>query len=147
MTPAGLSVPPECRGFAAQPPVTGLLWALVAGRCSPPTVDMAEPVAITCCLSSQTLREWVAVESDSVQPLPRLRRELLRMMAQAADKLRHLGATVASVDLGSQQVLGGPLPLGAAPLGPPAHLSLGVARRGWPDPRRSRPGNLHAQRR
>ncbi|KAI5278392.1 Beta-Ala-His Dipeptidase [Manis pentadactyla] len=52
----------------------------------------------------QTLRDWVAVESDSVQPLPHLRRELLRMMAQAADKLRHLGATVASVDLGSQQL-------------------------------------------
>lgn len=61
----------------------------------------------------QTLREWVAVESDSVQPVPRLRQELLRMMAMAADKLQRLGASVDSVDLGSQQLPGGqslPLP-------------------------------------
>lgn len=32
------------------------------------------------------------------------------MMALAADKLRRLGASVDSVDGGSQQVLGGPLP-------------------------------------
>ncbi|XP_062056300.1 beta-Ala-His dipeptidase [Lepus europaeus] len=61
----------------------------------------------------QTLREWVAVESDSVQPVPRLRQELLRMMAMAADKLQRLGASVDSMDLGSQQLPGGqslPLP-------------------------------------
>ncbi|XP_069906151.1 beta-Ala-His dipeptidase isoform X4 [Oryctolagus cuniculus] len=61
----------------------------------------------------QTLREWVAVESDSVQPVPRLRQELLRMMAMAAEKLQRLGASVDSVDLGSQQLPGGqslPLP-------------------------------------
>lgn len=50
------------------------------------------------------------VESDSVQPLPRLRQELFRMMALAADKLRCLGASVDSVDSGVQQVLHGPLP-------------------------------------
>ncbi|KAM7320583.1 hypothetical protein ACRRTK_021026 [Alexandromys fortis] len=52
----------------------------------------------------QTLKEWVAIESDSVQPVPRFRQELFRMMALAADKLRHLGAAVTSVDLGSQQM-------------------------------------------
>lgn len=52
----------------------------------------------------QTLKEWVAIESDSVQPMPRLRQELFRMMALAADKLRNLGARVDSVDLGSQQM-------------------------------------------
>ncbi|XP_021504448.2 beta-Ala-His dipeptidase isoform X2 [Meriones unguiculatus] len=52
----------------------------------------------------QTLKEWVAIESDSVQPVPRLRQELFRMMALAADKLRQLGAGVNSVDLGSQQM-------------------------------------------
>uniref|UniRef100_A0A3Q1M5W4 Carnosine dipeptidase 1 n=1 Tax=Bos taurus TaxID=9913 RepID=A0A3Q1M5W4_BOVIN len=51
----------------------------------------------------QTLKEWVAVESDSVQPVPRLRRELLRMAGLAADRLRGLGARVASVDAGFQQ--------------------------------------------
>ncbi|XP_012979515.2 beta-Ala-His dipeptidase [Mesocricetus auratus] len=52
----------------------------------------------------QTLKEWVAIESDSVQPVPRLRQELFRMMTLTADKLRHLGAGVESVDLGSQQM-------------------------------------------
>lgn len=62
-----------------------------------------------CHLPLQTLKEWVAVESDSVQPLPRLRQELLRMMALAAAELRRLGASVDSVDLGDQQVLRGSL--------------------------------------
>ncbi|XP_053427844.1 beta-Ala-His dipeptidase isoform X3 [Nycticebus coucang] len=52
----------------------------------------------------QTLKEWVAIESDSVQPLPRFRKELFRMMALAADKLQRLGASVDSVDLGFQQL-------------------------------------------
>ncbi|XP_030666123.1 beta-Ala-His dipeptidase isoform X1 [Nomascus leucogenys] len=52
----------------------------------------------------QTLKEWVAIESDSVQPVPRFRQELFRMMATAADTLQHLGAHVASVDMGSQQL-------------------------------------------
>ncbi|XP_016003889.2 beta-Ala-His dipeptidase isoform X2 [Rousettus aegyptiacus] len=52
----------------------------------------------------QTLREWVAVESDSIQPMPRLRQELLRMMALAADRLRCLGASVEAVDVGSQKL-------------------------------------------
>lgn len=61
---------------------------------------------VTSSLSSQTLREWVAIESDSVQPLPHLRRELSRMMTVAADALRGLGASVDLVDAGAQQVPG-----------------------------------------
>ncbi|EAW66559.1 carnosine dipeptidase 1 (metallopeptidase M20 family), isoform CRA_a [Homo sapiens] len=53
----------------------------------------------------QTLKEWVAIESDSVQPVPRFRQELFRMMAVAADTLQRLGARVASVDMGPQQDL------------------------------------------
>nr|XP_054958344.1 beta-Ala-His dipeptidase isoform X6 [Pan paniscus] len=53
----------------------------------------------------QTLKEWVAIESDSVQPVPRFRQELFRMMAMAADMLQRLGARVASVDMGLQQDL------------------------------------------
>uniref|UniRef100_A0A2I3LFN3 Carnosine dipeptidase 1 n=1 Tax=Papio anubis TaxID=9555 RepID=A0A2I3LFN3_PAPAN len=52
----------------------------------------------------QTLKEWVAIKSDSVQPMPRFRQELFRMMAVAADTLQHLGARVTSVDMGSQQL-------------------------------------------
>ncbi|KAF6087670.1 carnosine dipeptidase 1 [Phyllostomus discolor] len=52
----------------------------------------------------QTLKEWVAIESDSVRPVPRLRRELLRMTALAAAALRRLGARVDLVDVGSQQL-------------------------------------------
>nr|KAF6470983.1 carnosine dipeptidase 1 [Molossus molossus] len=53
---------------------------------------------------SQRLREWVAIESDSVQPVPRLRQELFRMMALAAEELRGLGASVSLVGSGSQQL-------------------------------------------
>ena len=67
-------------------------------------------VLTTCRLSPQTLKEWVAVESDSVQPVLRLRRELLRMMGLAAERLRLLGARVDSVDAGFQQVLASPPP-------------------------------------
>lgn len=57
------------------------------------------------------------MESDSVQPAPRLRRELLHMVGLAADRLRGLGARVASVDAGFQQVLVPPPPrLRQAPL-------------------------------
>lgn len=52
----------------------------------------------------QTLKEWVAVESDSVQPVPRLRQELLRMMALAEERLRSLGAHVNAVNMGSQKL-------------------------------------------
>ncbi|KAM5305318.1 beta-Ala-His dipeptidase [Glossophaga mutica] len=52
----------------------------------------------------QTLKEWVAIESDSIQPVPRLRQELLRMTALAEAALRRLGARVDLVDLGSQQL-------------------------------------------
>ncbi|KAL4682241.1 hypothetical protein H8959_001796 [Pygathrix nigripes] len=52
----------------------------------------------------QTLKEWVAIESDSVQPVPRFRQELFRMMAVAADTLQRLGAHVTSVDMGSQEL-------------------------------------------
>lgn len=54
-------------------------------------------------LSVQDLKEWVAVESDSIQP--HLRKEVIRMMALAADRLAALGATVNLVNLGSHQVL------------------------------------------
>lgn len=72
---------------------------------------------ISSCLSSQTLREWVAIESDSIQPVPRLREELFTMMSLAAEELRRLGASVDVVDSGSQKVLGGPFP-------PPHQLPL-----------------------
>ncbi|XP_008934369.1 PREDICTED: beta-Ala-His dipeptidase [Merops nubicus] len=57
------------------------------------------------------LKEWVAVESDSVQP--ELRREVIRMVALAADRLAALGASVTLVNLGSHQLPDGqdlPLP-------------------------------------
>lgn len=50
----------------------------------------------------------MAIESDSIQPVPRLRQELFRMMALAAEELRRLGASVDLEDLGSQQVLAVP---------------------------------------
>ncbi|NXW28855.1 CNDP1 dipeptidase, partial [Phaetusa simplex] len=59
----------------------------------------------------EDLKEWVAVESDSVQP--DLRKEVIRMMALAADRLSALGAAVNSVNLGSHQLPDGkdlPLP-------------------------------------
>ncbi|KGL83408.1 Beta-Ala-His dipeptidase, partial [Tinamus guttatus] len=62
------------------------------------------------------LEEWVAVESDSAQP--DLRREVIRMVALAADRLRALGATVNSVNLGSHQ-----LPDGRNLLLPPVILA------------------------
>ncbi|XP_036274283.1 beta-Ala-His dipeptidase isoform X2 [Pipistrellus kuhlii] len=52
----------------------------------------------------QKLKEWVAIESDSIQPVPHLRQELSRMMAVAAEELRRLGASVDLEDLGSQQL-------------------------------------------
>ncbi|XP_027506628.1 beta-Ala-His dipeptidase-like [Corapipo altera] len=51
----------------------------------------------------ENLKEWVAVESDSVQP--DLRKEVVRMMALAADRLAALGATVNLVNLGSHQAM------------------------------------------
>ncbi|KAL9870721.1 beta-Ala-His dipeptidase isoform 2-T9 [Geothlypis trichas] len=57
------------------------------------------------------LKEWVAVESDSVQP--HLRKEVMHMMTLAADRLATLGATVNLVNLGSHQLPDGqvlPLP-------------------------------------
>lgn len=47
----------------------------------------------------------MAIESDSIQPVPRLRQELFTMMTVAADELQRLGASVDVVDLGSQEVL------------------------------------------
>ncbi|NWV79635.1 CNDP1 dipeptidase, partial [Dasyornis broadbenti] len=62
------------------------------------------------------LKEWVAVESDSVQP--HLRKEVIRMMALAADRLAALGATVNLVNLGSHQLPDGQiLPLPSVILG------------------------------
>ncbi|XP_053873810.1 beta-Ala-His dipeptidase isoform X4 [Malaclemys terrapin pileata] len=49
----------------------------------------------------QTLKEWVAVESDSIQP--GLRQEVIRMVELTADRLRALGATVELVKLGSHK--------------------------------------------
>lgn len=60
------------------------------------------------------------MESDSIQPVPRLRQELLRMMALAADRLRCLGASVEAVDVGSQKVRAGALPPPDEPLPPRA---------------------------
>ncbi|ELK11132.1 Beta-Ala-His dipeptidase [Pteropus alecto] len=94
----------------------------------------------------QTLREWVAIESDSIQPVPRLRQELLRMMTLAADQLRCLGASVDSVDMGSQKLPDGdtlPMPpvllaeLGSDPQKPTVcfygHVDVQPARQedGW----------------
>ncbi|XP_010202681.2 beta-Ala-His dipeptidase [Colius striatus] len=50
----------------------------------------------------KVLKDWVAVESDSVQP--DLRKEVIRMMVLAADRLVALGATVNLVKLGSHQL-------------------------------------------
>ncbi|XP_023352048.2 beta-Ala-His dipeptidase isoform X1 [Sarcophilus harrisii] len=52
----------------------------------------------------QLLKEWVAIESDSVQPLPHFRQEIFKMMDIAADKLRHLGASVDLIEMGPQQL-------------------------------------------
>ncbi|KAM7037172.1 beta-Ala-His dipeptidase isoform 1-T1 [Passerculus sandwichensis] len=57
------------------------------------------------------LKEWVAVESDSIQP--HLREEVMQMMALVADRLATLGATVNLVNLGSHELPDGqvlPLP-------------------------------------
>ncbi|NXP46304.1 CNDP1 dipeptidase, partial [Heliornis fulica] len=59
----------------------------------------------------ENLKEWVAVESDSIQP--DLRKEVIQMMALAADRLAALGATVNLVNLRSHQLPDGqdlPLP-------------------------------------
>uniref|UniRef100_A0A8C0JEQ6 Peptidase M20 dimerisation domain-containing protein n=1 Tax=Chelonoidis abingdonii TaxID=106734 RepID=A0A8C0JEQ6_CHEAB len=59
----------------------------------------------------QTLKEWVAVESDSIQP--ELRQEVTRMVELTADRLRAMGATVELVKLGSHKLPDGeslPLP-------------------------------------
>ncbi|XP_067393612.1 beta-Ala-His dipeptidase isoform X2 [Emydura macquarii macquarii] len=64
----------------------------------------------------ETLKEWVAVESDSIQP--RLRQEITRMMELTADRLRALGATPELVKLGSQE-----LPDGQSLLLPPLILA------------------------
>ncbi|NWI54475.1 CNDP1 dipeptidase, partial [Calyptomena viridis] len=90
------------------------------------------------------LKEWVAVESDSVQP--DLRKEVVRMMTLAADRLAALGATVNVVNLGSHQLPDGqdlPLPpvilgeLGKDPQNPTVcfygHVDVQPAKRedGW----------------
>nr|XP_006121465.1 beta-Ala-His dipeptidase isoform X1 [Pelodiscus sinensis] len=62
------------------------------------------------------LKEWVAVESDSVQP--RLTQEVTRMMEIAAARLQALGATVELAQLGTSQ-----LPDGQSLLLPPLILA------------------------
>ncbi|KAK7803710.1 hypothetical protein U0070_003927 [Myodes glareolus] len=122
------------QGMLSSPPPSGLLEKLFQH------MDLHQDEFV------QTLKEWVAIESDSVQPVPRLRQELFRMMALAADKLRHLGAGVKSVDLGSQQMPDGqslPIPpillaeLGSDPKKPTVcfygHLDVQPAQKadGW----------------
>ncbi|XP_057645235.1 beta-Ala-His dipeptidase [Chionomys nivalis] len=122
------------QGMLSSPPPSGLLEKLFQ------YMDLHQDEFV------QTLKEWVAIESDSVQPVPRLRQELFRMMALAADKLRHLGAGVTSVDLGSQQMPDGqslPIPpillaeLGSDPKKPTVcfygHLDVQPAQKadGW----------------
>ncbi|KAM6968169.1 cytosolic non-specific dipeptidase [Aplochiton taeniatus] len=53
----------------------------------------------------ETLRDWVAVESDSSDLEKRA--ELHRMMEMTAEKLRSLGGTVEMVDIGNQELPGG----------------------------------------
>ncbi|XP_048219247.1 beta-Ala-His dipeptidase [Perognathus longimembris pacificus] len=87
--------------FSGSPPPPGPLDALLQ------YIDLHQDEFV------QVLREWVAVESVSGQPAPRFRQELARMMAMAADRLRGLGASVHTVELGSQQLPDGrslPLP-------------------------------------
>uniref|UniRef100_A0A8C6QRX3 Carnosine dipeptidase 1 n=1 Tax=Nannospalax galili TaxID=1026970 RepID=A0A8C6QRX3_NANGA len=87
--------------FSSSPPPSGLLEKLFQ------YIDLHQDEFV------QTLTEWVAIESDSVQPMPHLRQKLSRMMVLAADKLQHLGAGVDFVDLGFQQMPDGqslPLP-------------------------------------
>ncbi|XP_066480542.1 beta-Ala-His dipeptidase-like [Tiliqua scincoides] len=59
----------------------------------------------------KTLKDWVAVESDSIQP--ELRKEIIRMIEKAAKHLEDLGATVKVAEISTQQQLDGqniPLP-------------------------------------
>uniref|UniRef100_A0A8C9M632 Carnosine dipeptidase 1 n=1 Tax=Panthera tigris altaica TaxID=74533 RepID=A0A8C9M632_PANTA len=120
--------------FSPSPPPSGLLERVFQ------FIDLHQNEFV------QILKEWVAVESDSVQPVPHLRQELVRMMALAADKLRCLGASVDSVDTGFQQLPDGqtlPIPpiilaeLGNDPKKPTVcfygHLDVQPARQedGW----------------
>ncbi|GAB5579580.1 beta-Ala-His dipeptidase isoform X1 [Prionailurus iriomotensis] len=120
--------------FSPSPPPSGLLERVFQ------FIDLHQNEFV------QILKEWVAVESDSVQPVPHLRQELFRMMALAADKLRCLGASVDSVDTGFQQLPDGqtlPIPpiilaeLGNDPKKPTVcfygHLDVQPARQedGW----------------
>uniref|UniRef100_A0ABM5GB29 Cytosolic non-specific dipeptidase-like isoform X1 n=1 Tax=Pogona vitticeps TaxID=103695 RepID=A0ABM5GB29_9SAUR len=57
----------------------------------------------------QRLKEWVAIESDSSDPLKR--EEVIRMMHLAAERLKELNATVELVELGSQKLYGHDVPL------------------------------------
>ncbi|XP_036274282.1 beta-Ala-His dipeptidase isoform X1 [Pipistrellus kuhlii] len=87
-----------------------LLLLLLGGMSSPssPQAGLLEKVFWYMDLHQdefvQKLKEWVAIESDSIQPVPHLRQELSRMMAVAAEELRRLGASVDLEDLGSQQL-------------------------------------------
>ncbi|XP_039383933.1 beta-Ala-His dipeptidase-like isoform X1 [Mauremys reevesii] len=64
----------------------------------------------------ETLKEWVAVESDSIQP--ERRQNVTQMVELTADKLRVMGATVELVKLGSHK-----LPDGQSLLLPPLILA------------------------
>ncbi|CAK6447739.1 unnamed protein product [Pipistrellus nathusii] len=99
---------PKLRRMASA--LLALLLLLLGGMSSPfsPQAGLLEKVFRYMDLHQdefvQTLKEWVAIESDSIQPVPHLRQELLRMMAVAAEELRRLGASVDLEDLGSQQL-------------------------------------------
>ncbi|XP_046304589.2 LOW QUALITY PROTEIN: beta-Ala-His dipeptidase [Marmota monax] len=69
-------------GGVFPPPPSGLLGELCQ------RIDLHQDEFV------QTLKEWVAVESDSIQPVLRFRQELFRMMAMAAGKrgIRDLGS-------------------------------------------------------
>ncbi|XP_037662340.1 beta-Ala-His dipeptidase [Choloepus didactylus] len=78
--------------LSASPPAPGLLGRIFRH------IDLHQDAFV------RTLSEWVAVKSDSIQPLPCFRQEILKMMGLAADELRRLGARVDSVDMGVQQM-------------------------------------------
>ncbi|XP_069813958.1 beta-Ala-His dipeptidase isoform X2 [Dendropsophus ebraccatus] len=53
----------------------------------------------------QSLKDWLAVPSDSSDP--QLREELIRMVHMTAERIRNLGATVQLVDMGFETLHGG----------------------------------------
>ncbi|KAG8442261.1 hypothetical protein GDO86_011167 [Hymenochirus boettgeri] len=50
----------------------------------------------------QSLKEWIAIPSDSSDPL--LRKELIKMVEITAERIQALGATVELIDMGQEQL-------------------------------------------